>query len=217
MKLFDILPNAMEFEDVTTEFEENGTELEDMPTSLIITNVDISVYSDLEQKTQFEAMFRHFEDEATFQYFKSFRRARVNYSSPTFAAKARIQCDKKVMGESTMNCYFAQPKSESKDSDSSDYHLQPPSPVRQFLISPPASPPEGWAPHAEAEPMVNMELLAAIANLGPGETHELHPPSESQPGIVVHVCEDPQPPGPKLKIVQTRCPERSSSSDTDSP
>ncbi|XP_067124781.1 protein sarah [Centruroides vittatus] len=217
MKLFDILPKTMDFENITTDFEENGTELEDIPTSLIITNVDISVYNDEEQKARFEALFRHFEEEATFQYFKSFRRARVNYSSPAFAAKARIHCHKQEMGDSIMNCYFAQPKTDTKDSDSSDSYLQPPSPVRQFLISPPASPPEGWAPHPEAEPTVNMELLAAIANLGPGETHELHPPSESQPGIVVHVCEDPQPPGPKLKIVQTRCPERSSSTDSDSP
>lgn len=52
--------------------------------------------------------------------------------------------------------------------DSADQHLQPPAPVKQFLISPPASPPIGWEPHDEGEPLVNYDLLAAIANLTPG-------------------------------------------------
>ena len=43
----------------------------------------------------------------------------------------------------------------------------------------------------------------------PGEAHELHPQSESQPGIVVHICEDPE--GYKdpnrLKIFQTKRPQ----------
>jgi hypothetical protein len=52
--------------------------------------------------------------------------------------------------------------------DFEDQHLQPPAPVRQFLISPPASPPVGWEPRDEGEPLVNYDLLAAIANLTPG-------------------------------------------------
>lgn len=70
--------------------------------------------------------------------------------------------------------------------------LQPPKPQRQFLISPPASPPVGWEPCEEATPLTNIELLNAITKLTPGQAHELHPPTEDQPGIVVHICEDEQ-------------------------
>jgi len=52
--------------------------------------------------------------------------------------------------------------------DFEDQHLQLPAPVKQFLISPPASPPVGWEPRDEGEPLVNYDLLAAIANLTPG-------------------------------------------------
>lgn len=49
-----------------------------------------------------------------------------------------------------------------------DRHLQPPALTKQFLISPPASPPVGWEPREEGEPLVNHDLLAAIANLSAG-------------------------------------------------
>lgn len=85
-------------------------------------------------------------------------------------------------------------------------YLRAPAPTKQFLISPPASPPVGWEPRDEAEPLVNYDLLAAIANLTPGEAHEIHPPTESHPGIVVHVCEEASG-GPKARILHTRCPQ----------
>ena len=46
-----------------------------------------------------------------------------------------------------------------------------------------------------------------------GEAHELHPPTTDQPGIIVHVCEEApfdETGGPKLRIPQTKCPNRSS-------
>lgn len=201
--------------DITDELADTS----DLPTSLIITNIDAQVFLSEDLKNHFEDLFRRFEEGATFQYFKSFRRARVNFENPTMAATARIRCHQTKIGESNINCYFAQPvlSNKPKDGESSDAYLQPPSPVRQFLISPPASPPVGWEPVDEAQPCINYDLLAALAKLTPGEAHELHPPSESQPGVVVHICEDQVTEGPKLKIVQTRRPDSPDSSHSPSP
>ena len=60
-----------------------------------------------------------------------------------------------------------------------------------------------------------------MASLTPGEAHELHPQSESQPGIVVHICGEEQDDGwkPRMKIQQTARPgaqiKRSSSEGSD--
>lgn len=98
--------------------------------------------------------------------------------------------------------------------------LQPPAPYKQFLISPPASPPAGWEPREEGEPIVNHDLLAALANLMPGESHEFQPPTLLEnsllPGIVIHTAkvkdeqdddDETDLQGPQ-RIIQTKCPER---------
>ncbi|XP_034252814.1 calcipressin-2 [Thrips palmi] len=183
---------------------------EDLPTSLIVTNLGSSVFENEDQKIQLEAMFRAFGEPATFQFFRSFKRLRVNYGCPASAAKARIQLHQTQFGDRIINCYFAQTVSPV---DIEDQRLQLPPLTKQFLISPPASPPVGWEPHTEAEPLVNYDLLAAISRLTPGDSYQLHAPSEHHPGIVVHVCEEeshykPENQTPlKGRIPQTRCPD----------
>ncbi|KAI1286824.1 Calcipressin-2 [Halotydeus destructor] len=192
-------------------------DLDDMPTSLIVTGLDTRIFSEGHLRNEFERIFKSFDECATFLYLKSFRRARVDFKDPASATMARIHCHEMKLGDNMMNCYFAQPITPPNP-DSDCCHLKPPKPTKQFLISPPASPPVGWEPVHEGEPIINFELLAAISKLAPGEAHELHPSSESQPGIVVHICEEYEQPTselftPQVKIQQTRRPPGRSTSE----
>ncbi|XP_065225452.1 protein sarah [Planococcus citri] len=178
---------------------------EDLPTSLIVTNVNSALFNSDDLKKEFEDMFKRFGEPVTFQYFKSFKRIRVNYEFPSSAAKARIHLHHTRFCDGIINCYFAQPVTPV---DNADRHLQLPAPVKQFLISPPSSPPVGWEPRVETEPLINYDLIAAIASLSPGMTHELLAPTGSQPGIVVHIADDGSNRSQnKPKFMHTKCPE----------
>ena len=56
----------------------------------------------------FEDTFGAFDDEAWFQYFPSFRRARVNYGSAKAAASARVHLHETTLCGAVIKCYFIQ-------------------------------------------------------------------------------------------------------------
>lgn len=177
----------------------------DLPNILIITGVPEEVFDDAGSKEEFETLFREFDSEAEFLYLKTFRRARIIFDFPRSATRARICLHERTFHGATIKCYFAQPV-EANDSSPSSQFLLPPKPEKQFLISPPCSPPDGWESVHEKEPKINYDLIAAISNLAAGEDHEICPASESAPGIVVRACEDPEGFSGRPQILQTRCP-----------
>ncbi|XP_063381708.1 protein sarah [Cydia fagiglandana] len=196
----NVHPNIANLEH-ESDSQDEVNDLDDIPKSVIVTNIHSDVFANAKLKAELEDLFRTFSENVTFQWLRSFRRLRVNYDSPLAAANARVQLHQYQFYNSCINCYFAQPVTPI-----SFKNLRPPAPVKQFLISPPSSPPVGWEPREEGEPLVNHDLLAALATLAPGESHELHAPTPTQPAIVVHTALAPEGAPRSCSIPHTRCP-----------
>lgn len=210
----------MELQQVVNEAEEEEDEVAvdvqvtDLLNALIAWKVPDELFTVSSLKTSFESLFRSFDPEVQFQYFRSFRRVRISFRDALAAAEARLRLHKTDFNGKEMRLYF--PQSVHIGSP----RLEPPKPDKQFLISPPASPPVGWEQAKDATPVINYDLLCAISKLGPGEKYELHTATPTTPSVVVHVCEDEranssvagesdqedEPFPTRPKIIQTRRP-----------
>jgi len=198
---------------------------EELPKSVVVTNVDLSVFDDPLTKTSFETMFREYDCGANFHYLRCIRRIRVDFESHLTASVAKQKLDNTLIANNVIHCYFIQVLSPCTDEEA---YLHVPPLEKQFLISPPCSPPVGWEQPREDKPVVDYDLLAAMAQLSPGENHELQPSKEvtvlgksiSTPSIVVHICEEQainntaaNAGNTKGRIRQTPCPIRQVSLD----
>ncbi|XP_038130749.1 calcipressin-1-like [Cyprinodon tularosa] len=208
----------MEVQRAAEEEEEEvavDVQVTDLLNALIAWKVPEDLFTISSLKASFETLFRSFDPEVQFQYFRSFRRVRISFSDAAAAAEARLRLHRTDFNGTEIRLYF--PQSVHIGSP----RLKPPKPEKQFLISPPASPPVGWEQSHDATPVINYDLLCAISKIGPGETYELHTATPTTPSVVVHVCEDEQglgptvadcsqqekPLAPRPKIVQTRRPD----------
>ena len=64
---------------------------DDLPKSLIVTNIHESVFNHEQDKTDIEALFREIDPNVTFLWLRSFRRLRVSYKSVCFFQPLKIR------------------------------------------------------------------------------------------------------------------------------
>ena len=83
-------------------------EEDELPKSVIVTNVDMNVFDDTQTKSNFEIMFREYDQSASFHYLRSFRRIRVDFESNLSATMAKQKLDNTLMGNNAIHCYLIQ-------------------------------------------------------------------------------------------------------------
>jgi len=165
-------------------------------TNIIVSNITRQVFTSEQEKEAFKKLFSSFNP-TNFVFLPSFKRVRVSFNTAQDSQMAmKTLQGAAVHGESLkIFCLKTLPVAGSSS-------LRPPTPTKQFLISPPASPPVGWEPIQEDKPCINFDLLAAVAELTPGQRHELHKGTGSMPSVVVDICED----NPMQKLMANRIP-----------
>lgn len=169
-------------------------EKEKLPTAIIIRDVPKGLFDDLEQKANFRSLFQQISgtDPMRIDFLKSFQRVRVVFEKPEHATAAKLLVEHHSFNGSKMKAFFAKNIKMSRRVDQDEEgHLKLPPLEKQFLISPPTSPPVGWVQHAEMAPVVcDLDLMARLASLAVDDKFELYEGDEHQrrPSIVVTPC-----------------------------
>jgi len=213
--LTNIYINQVVYPDELLDEDQNGnenqmskTKIIEMPKSIYVTTLPIDVFNVDELKTEFENLFQN----AKFYYFPNFNRCRVEFEDSVEACRARIRFHLFNFHGNRLRVFLTNHSCCDNPETETEF-LKPPKLEKQFLISPPASPPEGWQPIKEdgpssEQPGLHFELVARLAALNGGQSHEIIEPSTTTPAIVLHACEDTNPGRiQKLPFEQTRRPD----------
>jgi len=191
--------------DILAESDET-LQLQGFSSTLIACNVNDTIFTNPGMKEKFEGVFSRI-NQASFVYLPSFKRVRISYETIKGAIQAKMAMDQLKIRNQPLNLFFL---NTPLNDDQANNSLQPPIPEKQFLISPPASPPVGWVQKEEDEPFC-FDLVSAVLELAPGQDHKIHHGSGSAPSVVVSICDEPilhplKSGKPSKKIQQTRRP-----------
>jgi len=193
--LTDIYINQVVYPDEDAELDDRHvvprTDFVEMPRSIFVTQVPRSVFVETEVKAEFEALF---PTAVKFGYFPNFQRVRVEFGESIEACRARVRFHLFAFHDTKFRVYLTN-SVDSRDSSASMDYLKPPPAEKQFLISPPPSPPEGWVQIKEDKPSdlqpgLAFELISRLAALKTGESHEIIERTENHPSIILITCED---------------------------
>ncbi|KAG7091373.1 hypothetical protein E1B28_010413 [Marasmius oreades] len=138
-------------------------------------------------------LHHHFETFGTINQWiplQGFSRILIVYEDEDAAERAKTVSDPIVVeiGDSdrekdiVLRVYRADPNPLISTIESENYHLQPPTIDRNFLISPPGSPPIGWEPIQEDPPNSTPladDLITALKSL------QLHDTREANTGVEI--------------------------------
>lgn len=166
---------------------------DNLPTGIIIRDVPKELFDDCEQKMNFKSLFQQICSEPVrIDFLKSFQRVRVIFEKPEHATAAKLLVEHHSFNGAKMKAFFAKNiKMSRKAHQDEQGHLTLPPLEKQFLISPPSSPPVGWVQHAEMAPVVcNLDLMARLASLAVDDKFEVYEGDEQQrrPSIIVTPC-----------------------------
>lgn len=154
--------------EVNTSIESNRDEDdEDLAKHLIVTNLPVELFSDSNLRTQFETLILSLDARSKLFYFKPLRRCQIECEDFISALIIKFELDDYFFFNANLKIFVTKPIVIKN----SRPFLEPPKNEKTFLISPPASPPVGWEQEFEEPPVVNYELIAAIAKLNPRNSH----------------------------------------------
>ncbi|KAI6209399.1 Protein sarah [Aphelenchoides besseyi] len=167
---------------------------DDLPTAIIIKNVPKTLFENEDLKANFANLFYELEPTARIDYLKGFQRVRVIFREPEHATAAKLLVEHHSFDGCQMKAYFAQNiKFTRRAYQDEKGHLKLPPLEKQFLISPPSSPPVGWIQSSEMAPIVcDFDLMSRLAAYTVEDDYELHEGVSGQPAIVVTPCKHPQ-------------------------
>lgn len=124
---------------------------DDLPTSIIVTNIHSEVFVDEELKAEMESLFREFSKDVTFHWLKSFRRLRVNYTDAVSAGLCFVSTHEKI--NFTLKSFFSKrpnPAPPIQDQQIDNQLLFCATYYPSINQEPPATSPDEAVPHLSA-------------------------------------------------------------------